>query len=90
MLLLILYSRRLRVRLLGLLGYATVLHLPPKILLSSWVVKRKIAYGNSLGFQAQTEDSNLKCGILGEDSKNKRKKLFFSGENSPSDLDIEE
>ena len=73
----ILHSRRLRVRLLGLLGYAMVLHLPPKILLSSWVVKRKIAYGNSLGFQAQTEDSNLKCGILGEDSKNKEEETLF-------------
>ena len=32
----------------------------PKILLSSWVVKRKFACGNSLGFQAQIEDFHLK------------------------------
>jgi len=42
-----------------------------KILLSSWVVKRKIAYGNDPAFHVQIEDLRLKWGILGEDSKNK-------------------
>jgi hypothetical protein len=42
-----------------------------KILLTSWVVKRKIAFENSPGFQAQIDDLRLKCGILGENPKNK-------------------
>jgi hypothetical protein len=42
-----------------------------KILLTSWVVKEKIAFGNSLGFQARIEDLHLKCGILGDGTKNK-------------------
>jgi len=42
-----------------------------KILLTSWVVKGKIAYGNSLGFQAQIEDLPLKCGTEKENLKNK-------------------
>jgi hypothetical protein len=42
----------------------------PKILLSSRVVKGKIAYENSLGFQAQIEHLPLKCGTGEENPKN--------------------
>ena len=31
----------------------------------------KIAYGNSLGLQAQIDDLRLKCGILEEDDENR-------------------
>jgi len=57
-----------------------------KILLSSWVVKRKIAYGNDPAFQVQIEDLGLKWGILGEDSKNKSSgsTMFSPGEIRPA------
>jgi hypothetical protein len=42
----------------------------PKILLISRVVKGKIAFKNSPGFQAQIEDLHLKCCILMENPKN--------------------
>jgi hypothetical protein len=58
-----------------------------KILSYSPTVKREIAPGNSLGFQARIEDLHLKCGILGDDSKN-----TTSGCNCPSaqDLNLEQ
>jgi len=42
-----------------------------KILLTSWIVKRKIALEKGLGFQAQIEDLGLKCRIHQENFRNK-------------------
>jgi hypothetical protein len=42
----------------------------PKILLTPWVVKGKIAFENSHGFQGQIDDLPLECGIEKENSKN--------------------
>jgi len=42
-----------------------------KILLGEYIVKGKIAYGNSLSFQVQIADLRLKCCILVDELKNK-------------------
>jgi len=42
-----------------------------EILLTSWVVKKKIASRKSLDSQAQFEHLRLKCETLEENSKNK-------------------
>jgi hypothetical protein len=41
-----------------------------KILSSSMVVKRKIAFGNSFGSQSKIDGLRLKCCILRDDPKN--------------------
>ncbi len=48
-----------------------------EILLTLWIVKEKIAFGNSLGFQAQIEDLPLKCGTEKENPKNNIEILFI-------------
>ena len=73
--------------LLSSLGYGKIIK---KILLTSWVVKGKYGFGNSLDFPAQIEDLQLKCCIFWEESKNKtsgRKKCgLFSQKTTPKFL----
>lgn len=66
---------------MGLLGYGRK-ELSTKILLTARVVKGKIAFGNSLGFQSQIDDLHLNCCILGDDSKNN-----ISGRNTCEEFD---
>ncbi len=64
----ILYSRRPRDRLLA--NQEKIRIFDQKILSYSATVKKKIALGNRLGFQAQIEDLPLKCGIEKENPNN--------------------
>jgi len=56
-------------KVMGLLGYAgeTIIR---KRLLTSWVVKGEIPFGNSLGLLTQIDNFPSKCCILGENPKN--------------------